>query len=629
MSPVDRQTAAGEETLAHVPGASGPALADLSGTTLGDFQVERLLGRGGMGEVYLARQVSLNRPVALKVLRNDVLAKPGYLERFLAEALAVAKLNHPSIVHVYAMDETDGIHFIAMEYVEGTNLREYVHKRGALDLQQALAIMKQTGQAIGAAGEAGLIHRDVKPENILIARRGRVKVADFGLCRQMDEEASHLTQLGTTMGTPAYMSPEQAQGYPLDHRSDLYSLGATFYYMLAGVPPFRADSPVAVALKQVREIPSSLLFHRPDLPLEIDRLVMKLMAKNPTDRYQSAAEMLAELARIRETIPIPSSSSAEPANGPYARTEELSTGEPVAEVPATLETPVPAPAPPAPRVAPARTPAPPEDRRVRTPPPPVAVRDIPAPAELERSTSAAEGARPAFSGWIATAAAAVGLLVGGLSGWAARAPDVMAMPGNSTRQAPALWIEPRWASIPRQGSAEDQLRYAQLQAPRDEWTAAWMAVPGNYPHSHAAASRAYAQLARLWYRLDDRESLAALGAELAAWKDAQQSDRDLAALITLALQLRKGDMGAVEKGYEKLAEADVADMYDPLLVALNLEICSDALAIVQKAGTRPIARPLQRVLRLLVRQLNHIELGDAPVLGRGKLGPRAAPRSKR
>ncbi len=627
MSPVDRQTAAGEDTLAHVPGAGGSASADLSGTTLGDFQVERLLGRGGMGEVYLATQLSLNRPVALKVLRPEVLAKPGYLDRFMAEAIAVAKLNHPSIVHVYAMDEIEGIHFIAMEYVEGTNLREYVRKRGALDLQQALAIMKQTGQAIGAAGEAGLIHRDVKPENILIARRGRVKVADFGLCRQMDEDSAHLTQAGTTMGTPAYMSPEQAQGHPLDHRSDLYSLGATFYYMLAGVPPFRADSPVALALKQVREIPSSLLIHRPDLPLEIDRLVMKLMAKNPADRFQSAAEMLAELARIRETIQIPPSASGEPADGPYARTEEF----PAPAQSANAPTPATATAPTAatPRVAPARAPAPIEERRGKSPQPAAAGRDIPVPADPAGPDDAAEGPRSAFSGWIATAAAAVGLLAGGLSGWAARSPDVMALPEGSTRHAPGLWIEPRWTSIPRQGSAEDQLRYAQLQAPRDEWTAAWMAVPGNYPHSHDAASRAYAQLARLWYRLDDRESLAALGAELSAWKEAQQRDRDLAGLITLALQLRKGDLGAVEKGYEKLTDAEVADMYDPLLVAMNLEICSDALAIVQRAGTQPIARPLQRALRLLARQLNHIELGDAPVRGRANLGAGAAPRSKR
>src|SRR5215470_1508895 len=245
MSPVDRQPPAGEDSLAQVIERDRAPIGDLTGSTLGDFQVERLLGRGGMGEVYLATQISLKRPVALKVLRSDVLSKPGYRERFESEAIAVAKLNHPSIVHVYTLGQVEGVDFIAMEYVEGINLREFVVRRGALDLPQALSIMRQAAQAIGTAGEAGIIHRDVKPENILMTRRGRVKVADFGLCRQLDDDGPQITQVGITMGTPAYMSPEQAQGYPLDHRSDLYSLGATFYYMLAGMPPFKADSPVA------------------------------------------------------------------------------------------------------------------------------------------------------------------------------------------------------------------------------------------------------------------------------------------------------------------------------------------------------------------------------------------------
>ena len=322
MSHVDRHSAAGDDTLAQILEGQNVSLGDLTGKTVGDFQVERLLGRGGMGEVYLATQLSLNRPVALKVLRSDVMVKPGYRERFESEALAVAKLNHPSIVHVYAMSRIEQVHFIAMEYVEGTNLRDYVVKRGALDLPQAMSIMKQAAQAIGAAGEAGIIHRDVKPENILMTRRGRVKVADFGLCRQMDEEGPHLTQVGITMGTPAYMSPEQAQGYPLDHRSDLYSLGATCYFMLAGMPPFRADSAVALALKHIRELPASLMIHRPDLPLEIDRLVMKLMAKDPADRYQSAAELLADLAKTRVSI----QGATAPTDGfeaATARTEEV------------------------------------------------------------------------------------------------------------------------------------------------------------------------------------------------------------------------------------------------------------------------------------------------------------------
>ena len=292
-----------EDTLAWT--ASGPVeepYSDLTGTTLGDFQVNRLLGRGGMGEVYLATQISLNRSVALKVLHPSFLSKPAYLARFEAEATAVAKLNHPNIVHVYTLGHVDQVRFIAMEYVEGTNLREYINRKGALDLPLALSIMRQAGQAIGVAGEVGLIHRDIKPENLLLTRKGRVKVADFGLCRDMGSERLHVTQPGTTMGTPLYMSPEQAQGRALDHRSDLYSLGVTFYHMLTGEPPFRAESAIALAMKHVNEQPVGPRVHRPEIPVELERLVLKLMAKNPAERYQSAAEMLADLARIRSTL---------------------------------------------------------------------------------------------------------------------------------------------------------------------------------------------------------------------------------------------------------------------------------------------------------------------------------------
>src|SRR4051812_44441822 len=290
-------------TSSGSPGGGGDGSArDLTGKTLGDFQVERMLGRGGMGEVYLARQISLNRPVALKVLRTDMLDNPTYLSRFEAEATAVARLNHPNIVHVYMLGCVDGIRFIAMEYVQGTNLREYLLRKGALELPLALSILRQAAVAIAAAGEVGLIHRDIKPENLLLTRKGQVKVADFGLCRDQDADKIHLTQPGVTMGTPQYMSPEQAQGLPLDHRSDLYSLGVTAYHMLTGTPPFRAETALAVALKHVKDTPVRPIVHRPEIPPELERLVMKLMEKKPKDRYQSAAEMLRDLARIRDAI---------------------------------------------------------------------------------------------------------------------------------------------------------------------------------------------------------------------------------------------------------------------------------------------------------------------------------------
>lgn len=586
MTPVHRQPAAGDDTLAHVLEGHRASLGDLGGSTLGDFQVERLLGRGGMGEVYLATQLSLNRPVALKVLRGDVMVKPGYRERFESEALAVAKLNHPNIVHVYAMAQVDRVHFIAMEYVEGTNLRDYVVKRGALDLPQALSIMKQAAQAIGAAGEAGIVHRDVKPENILMTRRGRVKVADFGLCRQMDDEGPQITQVGVTMGTPAYMSPEQAQGWPLDHRSDLYSLGATCYFMLAGVPPFRADSAVAVALKHVRELPSSLAILRPDLPLDVDRLVMKLLAKDPADRFQSAAELLAELAKVRGVLQLgsgPASGTLDTFDAVPARTEEVAASA--------------RHGPPAPRGRePSSVASVPHVRAAR---PAADAADIP------------EARLPRFSGLVATVAVALGLCVGALAGWAGRMPDIRSLDSETPRRPPGLWLEPAWTAIPKQPTAADQLRFAQLGAARDDWDAAWLAVPGHHPHpqAHAAASKAYAQLARLWYRRGDVEALAALGAELAAWNDAQKLDKDLAGLIQLALALRKGDLGAVEKGFARLSDQEVTEMYDASLVAMSLEICTDALQMAQKGGAQTIVPVLNRNVMRLTRQLNFIEIG--------------------
>ena len=459
MSQVDRQSSDDEDTLAWVIEGNRVSLGDLTGLTLGDFRVEQLLGRGGMGEVYMATQTSLNRPVALKVLRPDFLMKPLYVERFKSEALAVAKLNHPNIVHVYAIGNVGDVHFIAMEYVEGTNLREYLRKKGALELPLVLSIMKQTAQAIGAAGEAGLVHRDIKPENILITRRGRVKVADFGLARDQSVESMSLTQSNVTMGTPLYMSPEQAQGHPVDHRSDLYSLGVTYYFMIAGEPPFRADSAMALALKHVREIPRSLINYRPDLPLEIDRLVMKLMAKDPADRYQSAAMMLADLSKLRDLIHIVPG-MARDASFDVALARD-------GDAPPTAENQQLAVRGPEPAQAVAVSPRP----TIRP------VRSAPIPASKAAETPKAKGppAPPArFNPLIATAAVAAGLFGGAMYGWSSRAPDVQSIRTEPAAAAPALWVEPRWRTIPQQTSPEEQVRYALLRAratsgPRRGW----------------------------------------------------------------------------------------------------------------------------------------------------------------
>jgi serine/threonine-protein kinase len=277
--------------------------ADLSGRTLGGFQVVRRLGAGGMGQVYLARQLSLKRPVALKLLKADLTRNPTALKRFEAEAHAVAKLNHPNIVQVYEFGEHGGLHYMALEYVDGRNLREYLARKGPPELPVALSIMRQVATALQKAHEQGLVHRDIKPENILITRRVEVKVADFGLSRFFAPgEALNLTQSGVTLGTPLYLSPEQAQGRAVDHRGDLYSFGVTCYHLLAGEPPFRGSTAVEVALKHVTDHAPPLAGLRPDLPADLCGMVHKLMAKEPADRYQSAREVLRDLARVKEGL---------------------------------------------------------------------------------------------------------------------------------------------------------------------------------------------------------------------------------------------------------------------------------------------------------------------------------------
>ncbi len=284
---------------------------DLTGRTIADFAVLRKIGQGGMGQVYLARQLSLKREVALKILRKEMAENAVALKRFRAEAEAVAKISHPNIVQVYAVGVQDGLHFMALEYVEGRNLREYLERKGPPEVPVALAIFRQVAAALQRAGELGLVHRDIKPENILLNRKVEVKVADFGLSCYFagDAKPLGLTQSGMTLGTPLYMSPEQVQGRPVDHRSDLYSFGVTCYHVLAGTPPYTGLNAFEVAVQHVQATPEPLESIRPDLPLELCALVMKLMAKRPEDRYQSAKEVSRELARIQKgsstgTVPV-------------------------------------------------------------------------------------------------------------------------------------------------------------------------------------------------------------------------------------------------------------------------------------------------------------------------------------
>ena len=272
---------------------------DLTGRQLGDFSVLRRLGHGATAVVYLAEQSSLKRYVALKVLKSTLASDETYVKRFEREAQAAAALVHANIVQIYEVGQTNGTYYIAQEYVQGLNLRQWTTRNGAPDLRLALAVMRQVVAALAKAAEHGIVHRDIKPENVLLTRTGEIKVTDFGLARfQRAAESVDLTQVGITVGSPLYMSPEQIEGRSLDSRSDLYSFAVTCYQMLAGSPPFSGETPLSVALQHLNKQPEPLETHRPDLPGSLCRAIHKMLAKSPEHRFQTAQELLRELRRI-------------------------------------------------------------------------------------------------------------------------------------------------------------------------------------------------------------------------------------------------------------------------------------------------------------------------------------------
>jgi serine/threonine-protein kinase len=281
------------------PAPATQAEPDLSGRLVGDYQVLRRLGRGGMAVVYLAEQRSLGRQVALKVLRRELAGDQSYIKRFQNEARAAAALVHANIVQIHEVGCIDQTYFIAQEYVPGQNLKQALARRAApLEPPTALRIVRQVAAALHKARERGIVHRDIKPENIMLTADGQVKVADFGLARAPAGADLGLTQENVTVGTPLYMSPEQAEGRTLDHRSDLYSLGVTTYEMLAGRPPFQGDTALAVAIQHVNNEPARLETLRPDLPTGLARIVHRLLAKSPDERYQQAADLLRDLRAL-------------------------------------------------------------------------------------------------------------------------------------------------------------------------------------------------------------------------------------------------------------------------------------------------------------------------------------------
>jgi serine/threonine protein kinase len=280
----------------------------------GRYEVEEELGRGGMAKVYRGTDTVLGRPVAVKILAPQFTDDPSFVNRFRREAQAAARLNHPNLVSVYDTGSDDGVHFIVMEYVEGRTLADYLAGGGRIMPQRAIEIAEAVSQALTAAHAQGVIHRDIKPGNIMITPSGDVKVADFGIARVI-AGAETIAQTAAVLGTAAYLSPEQAQGQPVDQRSDLYSLGCVLYEMVAGRPPFTGDSPVAVASKQVLEQPVPPSKLNPDVSPQLDAVIMRTLAKNPANRYGSAEEFRQDLERARrgesvEATPLLSESAA-------------------------------------------------------------------------------------------------------------------------------------------------------------------------------------------------------------------------------------------------------------------------------------------------------------------------------
>lgn len=269
------------------------------------YEIGKRIGRGGMAEIFQARDILLDRPVAIKVLFPEFATDPAFVERFRREAQAAANLNHPNIVGVYDWGKVNNTYYIAMEYVNGRTLADILKQSGTLTPMQVCDVMSEVAAALISAHQNGVIHRDIKPGNILVSTTGQIKVADFGIARALGAGVEQgLTQTGAVMGTATYFSPEQAQGAPTDQRSDLYSLGVVMYEMLSGVAPFTGENAVAIAYKQVHEYAMPLDQRMPAVPTEVAAIVAKCMEKLPDDRYASAEQVRDDLRRFVEGMPI-------------------------------------------------------------------------------------------------------------------------------------------------------------------------------------------------------------------------------------------------------------------------------------------------------------------------------------
>jgi eukaryotic-like serine/threonine-protein kinase len=263
----------------------------------GRYRIVRKLGSGGMADVYLAEDEELGRRVAIKILNDRHANDEQFVERFRREAKNAAGLSHPNIVSIYDRGEAEGTYYIAMEYLDGRNLKELVVARGPLPIGDTIEFTRQVLGALRFAHRKGVVHRDIKPHNVMADADGRLKVTDFGIARA---GVSQMTEAGSIIGTAQYLSPEQARGAAVDQRSDLYSVGIVLYEMLTGNVPFTGESPVEIAMKHLSDTPKPPSLQRPEIPPDLDMVVLRALAKNPDDRFQTAEEMDAELERVAQ-----------------------------------------------------------------------------------------------------------------------------------------------------------------------------------------------------------------------------------------------------------------------------------------------------------------------------------------
>jgi len=289
---------------------------------LGGFEIVERIGQGGMGAVFKARQVSMDRLVALKILPRTLAQNEDFVQRFLREARSAARLRHPNIVQAYDVGFADGYYFFAMEFVDGETLSQIVSREGPLEQNRALEVMKQTCSALAAAHKAGIVHRDIKPANIMIDKNGEVRVTDFGLAKRTEGDIN-VTADGRVLGTPAYVAPEIAKGAEADARADLYSLAATIFYALSGRPPFEGNNFSEVIIKQATEPAPPLATIAPSVDRRLCHIIDRLLRKNPGARYPSAEALLDDLEGLGRLHPVAAAS-------PEAPTLEIAKKRPAA-----------------------------------------------------------------------------------------------------------------------------------------------------------------------------------------------------------------------------------------------------------------------------------------------------------